>query len=245
LNLATVLGPTYPAVAPVYNQLDLDHSARQHSGEMAMFNYFSHNSLDGGTAGERIKSYYTLSQTWGENIAAGNVDPIATMHQWLCDKATSTSTVCCDDGASCDGHRQNMMRSTFQALGVGYALDAGAQYDHYWTQDFGGVAPNPKPPLVDGSHFLTAANTTRFVATFSAAAAAQGLTLWLNGSPNTMAVDLGSASRGSWFISLPRGTGCRAYYFVATDNAGNTWRYPNSGQFQTMGEGTCNQDWTP
>ncbi|MBL8909394.1 MAG: hypothetical protein JNM17_01705 [Archangium sp.] len=133
------------------------------------------------------------------------------MHQWLCDKPTPTSTVCCDDGASCDGHRANMMRSTFQALGVGYAFNATSTYDHYWTQDFGGVAPNPKPPLVDGSHFLIGSTNTRFVATFYATMPAASVTLMLNGSPMTMAVDLGSASRGTWFVQLPRGTGCRSY----------------------------------
>jgi hypothetical protein len=245
LNIPTVLSATYPSRPPLFSQDDLNHSSRQHSEEMAAFNYFSHNSVDGGSPGARITSYYTLSGTYGENIAAGNLDPIATMHQWLCDKATSTSTVCCDDGAACDGHRRGIMNSSLKAIGVGYGANPSSMYRYYWTQDFGGVANAPFPPLADGSHLLMGTTQTRFLANYSAAAPASAMTLVLAGQQLPMAIDLGNATRGTWFVSTARGSACRPYYFVATDAAGVLWRYPASGQFQTTGEGTCALDWTP
>ncbi len=244
LNTATVLSATYPARDPVFNQQDLNHSARQHSVEMGTFNYFAHESLDAGTPGARIKSYYTLSQTYGENIAAGNVDPIATMHQWLCDKATGT-TVCCADAASCDGHRRNIMSGSFKALGVGYGFVTTSTYRAYWTQDFGGVANPPAPPLVDGVHLLSGSAQTRFVANYAATGPAESLTLMLSEDPYPMAVELGTSTRGTWFVSVPRGTGCRPYYFAAVDAAGRAWRYPAMGVFLTTGEATCTQEWLP
>jgi hypothetical protein len=244
LNIPTVLSATYPARGPLYNQQDLNHSSRQHSVEMATLNYFAHESFDGGTPGVRIKSYYTLSGTWGENIAAGNLDPIATMHQWLCDKA-SGATVCCNDGATCDGHRKNIMAGNFHALGVGYGHTASSTYKDYWTQDFGGVANPPAPPLVDGAHLLMGSTQTRFIANFVATTAAQSMWLVISDVPTAMAVDLGSASNGTWFVTTSRGSTCRPYYFVAIDASGLAWRYPASGAFMTGGEGSCTQDYMP
>ena len=243
LNTAVVLSATYPSRPPVYWNYDLNRSARQHSQEMADFNYFAHNSLDGGSAGARIQSYYSLSGTWGENIAAGNLDPIATMHQWLCDQA-SAGAPCCNDGASCDGHRRNIMSASFRALGSGYGNNTSSTYRHYWTQDFGGTAALPTPPLVEGVHLLSTTQT-RFIANFSAAAAAQSVELVLAGQPMLMTVELGTTTRGTWLLVTPRGTACRPYYFVATDSGGLRWRYPATGQLQTIGEGTCALEWTP
>ncbi len=209
LNTTTVLSATYPARGPLNSQYELNQSSRQHSTEMANFNYFAHNSLDGGSAFQRIGSYYSLAGSQGENIAAGNLDPIATMHQWLCDQAGSA---CCDDGATCDGHRRNIMSSNYRAVGNGYAKSASSTYTHYWTQDFGGVS---------------------------------SVTVVLADVTMPMAIDLGTASKGTWFVSAARGSGCRPYFFVATDSAGTNWRYPATGQFQTTGEGTCTQEYTP
>ena len=241
LNTTTVLSATYPARGPLNSQYELNQSSRQHATEMANFNYFAHNSLDGGSAFQRIGSYYSLSGSQGENIAAGNLDPIATMHQWLCDQAGSA---CCDDGATCDGHRRNIMSSNYRAVGNGYAKSASSTYTHYWTQDFGGVSSVMVPPLADGTHLLVGTQT-RFIANVSATAAVQSVTVVLADVTMPMAIDLGTASKGTWFVSAARGSGCRPYFFVATDSAGTNWRYPATGQFQTTGEGTCTQEYTP
>ena len=238
LNTPTVLSATYPSRNPVFSQYDLNRSARQHSIEMATLNYFAHESADGGSTSSRISAYYSLSGIWGENIAAGNLDPIATMHQWLCDKPNG-ATACCDDGASCDGHRRNIMSANFRALGVGYGNTTTSTYKHYWTQDFGGVVNTATPPLVDGTHLLSGASQLRFLANFSAASAAQSVTLMLADVALPMALDLGTASKGTWFVLTPRAASCRPYYFIALDAAGLAWRYPAQGVFQTTGEGTC------
>jgi hypothetical protein len=243
LNLGTVLSTTYPSRPPFFWQYDLNRSSRQHSVEMATYSYFAHTSVDGGSPASRILSYYTLSGTYGENIAAGNLDPIATMHQWLCDQATSASP-CCDDGASCDGHRRNIMSPSLKAMGVGYGALPTSTYRYYWTQDFGGVATAPFPPLADGTHLLSTSQT-RFIANVSTTAAVRAVTLVLEGQQLPLAVELGNTTRGTWFVTTARGTTCRPYYFVTTDSNGVLWRYPAQGQLQTTGEGTCAQEWTP
>lgn len=245
LATSTVLGGTYPAQPPIYSTEALHRSARQHSQEMADYNYFAHESVDGGSALVRIRSYYTASFTIGENIAAGTQgDPIRIMFQWLCDQP-GTGQPCCADGASCDGHRRNIMNGAYHALGTGYGYNAGSTYRHYWTQDFGGVASPPFPPLVDGTHLLAGTTETRFLANYYAAAPAQSVMLVLEGMAVPLAVELGTAAKGTWSVARPRAASCRGYHYVAVDANGLSWRYPAQGELATAGEGGCTVDFTP
>jgi hypothetical protein len=86
---------------------------------------------------------------------------------------------------------------------------------------------------------------TRFIANFYAGAAAQSVRVVIDGVVSTMAVDLGTASRGTWFVLTPRGTACRSYYFLATEASGTTWRYPAAGVFRTRGEAGCTEEYVP
>ncbi len=99
----------------------LFNAARSHSLNMAVENYFSHTSLDGRSAGDRIFDAGYDWQTYGENIAYGYTDPDAVMTGWM----------------NSDGHRANILNGSFCELGVGMAEHANSGYRLYWTQDFG------------------------------------------------------------------------------------------------------------
>jgi uncharacterized protein YkwD len=43
-----------------------------------------------------------------------------------------------DGWMSSAGHCRNIMSGSYRSIGIGYALNTGATYRHYWTQDFGG-----------------------------------------------------------------------------------------------------------
>ena len=144
---------TYPAVGPLRWNLALNQSARSHSTETELNGCFQHDSCNGTPWNRRIASYYTLSGTIGENIAAGYpapADPRYAMSMWLCDKSGGNG---CADRGGCDGHRANMMAGGYRALGTGYAT-VSSNYQNYWTQDFGGATDAPAVPLVDGSHIF-------------------------------------------------------------------------------------------
>jgi hypothetical protein len=234
----------YPSVQPLFWNLELNQSARAHSLDMATFPCFQHDSCDGTSIWTRIRSYYTLSGTMGENIAAGFPDARTVVNAWLCDQSGSA---CCADGQSCDGHRRNIMYAPFHALGVGHVVRSGSPYATYDTQDFGGVASvgASPPPLVDGAHLLFPSGSTTFLASWEAPAGPRSVTLVLDGTPRALALDLGVAARGSWATSLARGTGCRSYHFEAVDGAGASWRFPASGEFRTTGEGSCAEEYAP
>jgi len=91
-------------------------AARGHSEDMAEQNYFSHDSLDGRSFSQRISDAGYTCNMCGENIAGGYSTPQAVVNAWM----------------NSQGHRDNILSSSFCDIGVGYASDG-----HYWTQDFG------------------------------------------------------------------------------------------------------------
>ncbi|HET8595819.1 MAG TPA: CAP domain-containing protein [Intrasporangium sp.] len=98
----------------------LTSAARAHSADMARNNYFSHTSLDGRTAFQRMRAAGFTGRMMAENIAAGQRTAAAVMQAWM----------------NSPGHRANILNCGYRYLGVGHVT--GGSYGHYWTQDFGG-----------------------------------------------------------------------------------------------------------
>lgn len=108
----------------------LSNAARAHSQDMSQKNYFSHTSLDGRSAGQRIAESGYSFNTWGENIAAGYTTAASVMNGWM----------------NSAGHKANILNTSFCDIGVGYAA-AG----RLWTQDFGRKQGILNCPPVDDS----------------------------------------------------------------------------------------------
>jgi uncharacterized protein YkwD len=107
-----VFGPA----TPLAMQPALRCAARVHSKDMVDRDFFSHTNPSGESPWDRfVNAGYSFSWA-GENIAAGNSTPEATMAQWM----------------SSDGHCANIMNSAFNDIGVGYY--PGGSYGFYWTQ---------------------------------------------------------------------------------------------------------------
>jgi len=106
---------------PLSYDHQLAEAARDHSEDMAIQDYFSHTSLDGRIPNDRISDAGYSYNTYGENIAAGYRTPEAAMNGWM----------------TSPGHRANILGVNFCDIGVGYAYQAGSEYGHYWTQNFG------------------------------------------------------------------------------------------------------------
>ena len=100
----------------------LRQAARCHSLDMAQHNYFSHDSQDGRNPFTRMMDAgYTPWTFLGENIAAGQPTPTDAVTSWM----------------NSEGHCNNIMADGFADTGIGYAFAQSADFDHYWTQDFG------------------------------------------------------------------------------------------------------------
>lgn len=104
---------------------DLTRAARYHANDMALEDYFSHESQDreNGTLVSVCKTFdrvYRFSDAgMAENIAAGQATPADVMTSWM----------------KSPGHRKNIM-SDAKTLGVGVATGS-LGYGIYWVQDFG------------------------------------------------------------------------------------------------------------
>ena len=98
----------------------LTKAARAHSTDMARKNYFSHTSLDGRSAVDRMRAAGYSGRMMGENIAAGQPTAASVVKAWM----------------NSPGHRANILNCGYRYLGVGHAT--GGYYGNYWTQNFGG-----------------------------------------------------------------------------------------------------------
>lgn len=92
-------------------------AARLHSQDMCDQGYFSHDSLDGRTPWQRMRSQGVNFGAAAENIARGQRNPASVHQAWM----------------NSPGHRANILRRGLRRIGVGFVDCNGARY---WTQVF-------------------------------------------------------------------------------------------------------------
>jgi len=109
-------------VGPLRVSKSATQAARWHSQDMGEKAYFSHTDSLGRGPWERTAQFgYAGCQ--GENAAAGNRDAVATFCQWK----------------NSAGHNANMLRSQFQAIGIGQVSVSPSPYGTYWSTPFGSM----------------------------------------------------------------------------------------------------------
>lgn len=113
-------GTTYygPAPALAWNA-NLFNAAGAHSTDMAANNYFSHTSLDGRNAGQRITGAGYAWSAYGENIAAGQTSVQSVVDGWL----------------ASPGHCANIMNPSYADIGTACVASGTSSYPTYWTMD--------------------------------------------------------------------------------------------------------------
>lgn len=104
-------------VAPLTLDWEISRVASYKSKDMAVNNYFSHNSPTYGSPFDMLKSFKIPYGYAGENIAKGQKTPSAVMTAWM----------------NSSGHRANILNPNFKKLGVGTYTKDGVIY---WTQMF-------------------------------------------------------------------------------------------------------------
>jgi uncharacterized protein YkwD len=92
---------------------DLCKAAQDHANDMSANKYFSHTSQDGRTLVDRVQKYNTSFYYMGENIARGQSTAKEVVNDWL----------------NSEGHRANIMNTSYTKIGIGYC-------NGYWVQDF-------------------------------------------------------------------------------------------------------------
>ncbi|WP_235822828.1 CAP domain-containing protein [Cytobacillus massiliigabonensis] len=93
-------------------------TARKHSKDMAVNNYFSHTNLEGLSPFDRMSEDDIFFTFAGENLATGQFSSIFA-HEGLMNSL---------------GHRENILRPEYQYLGVGVAFNEDSH--PYYTENF-------------------------------------------------------------------------------------------------------------
>ena len=102
-------------LAALEEDWELSRVARYKSQDMHDERYFSHTSPTYGTPFEMIRAFGLSYRAAGENIAVGYATPAAVVAGWM----------------ASEGHRANILSSSYTKIGVGYVADGS-----YWTQQF-------------------------------------------------------------------------------------------------------------
>jgi hypothetical protein len=235
-----LLPGSYPAVRPLYWQVDLNRAARAHAGDMSQNCGLQHNSCNGDSWSARITSYYKNSHSIAENIASGREHPQESMRQWIMD-----GTPPAGDKSGSDGHRVNIMNKNYREMGAGYAYGS-VRYNHFWVQDFGGEKPAVNHPVPGGSHIFIK-DSIRFMANYydSLDRKPQKTMVVVDGQQWEMGLHLGTAGKGTYAKTAVSMKVCRNYCFLFTDADGKEWRFPEYGMLVTYGEGDCKTSYIP
>lgn len=104
-----------PALTP---NNELNRVARIKSEDFIKNNYFSHNSPTYGTPFDMIRSFGISFTAAAENIASRQRSAAEVMNTWM----------------NSQGHRTNILNSTYNQIGVGVARDDNGNL--FWTQMF-------------------------------------------------------------------------------------------------------------
>lgn len=109
---------------PLKTNSALTKAADLHATDMVVHHFFDHNSQDGRSPFDRMKSAGFKGGAMAENIAVGYKSAAAVVDGWM----------------HSEGHRKNILNCDYTMIGIGY--DSGQVKPDWgngsWVQDFGG-----------------------------------------------------------------------------------------------------------
>ncbi len=256
----------YTPQGPLIWDANAGRSARYHSAEMGLQNFFAHdsactlvsnlNSLYPGNCGGSVSCACVGglgmcnpactawnariglfgASAYGEIIAAGYSDANSAFYAWLWEQSTSTSC----SFSSANGHRWLILKAS-SAVGTGYQSGSGP-YNRYYTGDFAD-SNSPIPKIPSGTHYPQQAGSIDFWANWYDSAPPQSAAVNVDGICHPMTLQRGSAANGAYAALgiAGLGSGCHHYFFTFHDSSGNEVTYPSSGSYG-IGLTACN-DW--
>jgi uncharacterized protein YkwD len=113
------------SLPPYQHSPELSQAARAHSCDLASHGLISHDSSEGLTLAQRLAGATPPWEWPSENIAAGVIEPTATVAMWM-------------DEPPEGWHRRNILDVDQREVGAGYcyAAEDPTGNHHYWTADF-------------------------------------------------------------------------------------------------------------
>lgn len=112
-----------PAAGRLGTDSSLKCAARLHALDMAVNDYFGHESRDGRAPSDRAADSGFSGELVAENIAVGQSDPSVALDGLL---------------GSGLGHCETIMDARLTLIGLGLAWSEDSEFGYYWVQVFGG-----------------------------------------------------------------------------------------------------------
>lgn len=175
---------------PLALSATLGAAAEHHSTSMATYNYFdgSHDlHFEGPNQDE--------STTWQQNIENhGYPDNTTTSRAEILAAGFESASETLAQWRNSPSHNQHVLSPKYQAIGIGRAYNADAEYGWYWTMTFGSLLDRPAEPCSN-------------VATGSAPAPGTELTIsrsGRNGSSTESAVAYDGDESTAWYTTKAR-----------------------------------------
>lgn len=110
-----------PPAPPLRWSGELQDAALSHSRDMALRNYFGHQSPEGRTVSERARAARYPSRFVGENLAGGDRTVGGALQGWV----------------DSPDHCVNLMNARYAEVAVACVGDARSQWGTYWTMVLG------------------------------------------------------------------------------------------------------------
>ena len=135
----------YTDLSELAYDYDLEQVAMQRAAEIAL--YYSHTRPDGSTCWTAYSECGVSSSVKGENIAAGYTSASAVFTAWAEE----------DESYSGQGHRRNMLSSSYTRVGVACVYVNGY---YYWVQEFGSGSVSTTATTANDSTTTVSADIT-------------------------------------------------------------------------------------
>lgn len=191
--------------------------------------------------GSRMSLFGYSGGTWGENGAAGYADSWDAVEGWV--------TECPPPIDPTEGHRLNVMSSSFNVVGTGSIEAPGGCWSGFFFSDYGSVGALAIPRIPSGVHrpeIGSSSTTFSFYANwYDPGGDPQSIDVVIDGVCHPMAVEIGTDVGNRTYLyqgTLP--DGCREYYVVARDFGAARVTYPEVGSLLIeVGGGSCPDDY--
>lgn len=220
----------YSPVDPLVYNGDLNDAARFYAEDMEENGCFpaDHSSCDGTPFETRVRGFYDGAMI-GENIAMGYWDPEAAIWEaWLYS----------------DGHRENMLRVSFEELGTGFAGTVNS-YSSWYVQDFGARGGLTIPEVTSATHsplYPSTASSVKFLAAiYDELDQPAHVQVQVDGLCHEMTVDRSKEDAWTFGATIQSGAeGCVQWLISVTRVDGTRVTYPDTGSLvMSVGGAEC------
>jgi uncharacterized protein YkwD len=131
----------------------LSQAAQIHAEDMVKHQFFDHRGYDGSSPIDRAKKFGYPSSYIGENISAGQPNPVATIQGWMKNSQ----------------HRSNILNPEYTDVGFGYVNAPETEYRYYWVQVFGKISQKNSFPSPNSTSSESECQGQKLLSSFNCA----------------------------------------------------------------------------